>query len=80
MDKLMSPAEVKKQFRLAMMMCHPDKVKANDNPEKVYIANRCFAALNEAYNQFKVILIAYINNTYRKKKASSEGDESIKRV
>lgn len=37
------------------MLCHPDKVRSSpDNPDKVYIANMCFAALTEAYNIFKV--------------------------
>jgi len=36
------------------MLCHPDKVGSGDgNPDKVYIANRCFAAITEAYNVFK---------------------------
>ena len=38
------------------MLCHPDKVGSSSegDPDKVYIANRCFAALTEAYNLFKV--------------------------
>jgi UDP-2,3-diacylglucosamine pyrophosphatase LpxH len=51
MDKLEDPKKVKLYYRKAMMMCHPDKVKPDDdNFEKVYIANRCFAALNDAFN------------------------------
>ena len=55
MDKLGDPNSVKKYYRKAMMMCHPDKVKATDEEDldKVYIANRCFAALNEAFNLYK---------------------------
>jgi hypothetical protein len=52
MDKLQDPQQVKKFYRKATMLCHPDKIGESD-PEKVYIANRCFAALTEAYNIFK---------------------------
>lgn len=56
MDKLLDPQEVKKYYRKATMLCHPDKIRnSEDDPDKVYIANRCFAAITEAYNQFKVI-------------------------
>lgn len=56
MDKLLNPLEVKKYYRKATMLCHPDKVgHSGGDPDKVYIANRCFAALTEAYNIFKVI-------------------------
>ena len=51
MDKLMNPQEVKKYYRKATMLCHPDKIGNSDqDPDKVYIANRCFAAITEAYN------------------------------
>ena len=54
MDMLADPQQVKKYYRKATMLCHPDKVgKGTDNPDKVYIANRCFAAITEAYNIFK---------------------------
>jgi hypothetical protein len=54
MDKLGEPQLVKKFYRKATMLCHPDKIgTGGDNPDKVYIANRCFAALTEAYNIFK---------------------------
>lgn len=55
MDKLLDNQEVKKFYRKAMIMCHPDKIQTSDNPDKIYIANRCFAALTDAYNIFKVI-------------------------
>jgi hypothetical protein len=36
------------------MLCHPDKIgSGGSDPDKVYIANMCFAAITEAYNQFK---------------------------
>ena len=37
-----------------MMMCHPDKINQNDDDhDKIYIANQCFAALNDAFNEYK---------------------------
>ena len=55
MDKLADPNSVKKLHRKAIMMCHPDKInaKTEQNQDKVFIANRVFAALNEAYNEYK---------------------------
>lgn len=52
MDKLLDPQEVKKHYRKATMLCHPDKIGSSSeaDPDKVYIANRCFAAITEAYN------------------------------
>jgi len=55
MDKMSDQSNVKKYYRKATMLCHPDKIgSSEENPDKVYIANRCFAAITEAYNQFKV--------------------------
>lgn len=55
MDKLMDTNEVKRYYRKATMLCHPDKIGSSpDDPDKVYIANICFAAITEAYNRFKV--------------------------
>ena len=55
MDKMNDPNQVKKFYRKAMMMCHPDKINVNtvQNADKVFIANRCFAALNDAFNEYK---------------------------
>ena len=51
MDKLLDPSSVKKYYRKATMLCHPDRLgNPAENPDKNYIANRCFAALTEAYN------------------------------
>jgi hypothetical protein len=56
MDKLLDPQAVKRYYRKATMLCHPDKLgSSTENPDKVYIGNRCFAALTEAFNQFKVM-------------------------
>lgn len=58
------------------MLSHPDKLRnCEDDPDKVYIANRCFAAITEAYNIFKVCLIifyALINCFNRKRKVSND--------
>lgn len=55
MAELLDPQKVKTSYRKATMLCHPDKVRNTpDNPDRVYIANMCFAALTEAYNIFKV--------------------------
>lgn len=37
------------------MICHPDKLQNEKlfDSDKIYIANRCFAALNTAYNAYK---------------------------
>lgn len=56
MDKLANPQEVKKYYRKATLLCHPDRIQSSEDPDKVYIANRCFAALTDAYNIFKVII------------------------
>jgi DnaJ-class molecular chaperone len=55
MDKMNDPNTVKKHYRKAMMMCHPDKinVQTDNNADKVFISNRCFAALNDAFNEYK---------------------------
>lgn len=55
------------------MLCHPDKIgSGGENPDKVYIANRCFAAITEAYNIFKVRKFKALIHDYRKKKEFSE--------
>ena len=55
MDKMQDPNQVKKYYRKAMMMCHPDKINSasDTDTDKVYIANQCFAALNDAFNEYK---------------------------
>ncbi len=49
-DLLMSDAAVKKTYRLAITLCHPDKHKA-DSPEREARADRIFNALNESFKQ-----------------------------
>ena len=54
MDKMSDNNQVKKYYRKAMMMCHPDKVNnGNADPDKSFTANRLFSALNDAFNEFK---------------------------
>jgi curved DNA-binding protein CbpA len=53
MDKLNDPNTVKKYYRKAMIMCHPDKMTNESNSDKIFIANRVFSAINEAFNEYK---------------------------
>lgn len=73
MDKLLDPNEVKRYYRKATMLCHPDKLRnCEDQPDKVYIANRCFAALTEAYKIYQVRSTKSFLSFIRKKKGFSE--------
>jgi curved DNA-binding protein CbpA len=56
MHEVADPQEVKKLYRKATLLCHPDRIHASDDPEKAYIANMCFGAITEAWNSFKVRL------------------------
>jgi hypothetical protein len=60
MDKLLDFNAVRKSYLKAANICHPDKVLNSVEPDKLYIATRCFAALTEAFNQYKVIFYKYI--------------------
>ena len=57
MDKMNDPNQVKKYYRKAILMCHPDKISSSQgdqpNSDKVYIANRCYSALNDAFLEYK---------------------------
>jgi len=53
MDKLGDQNQVRKAYLKAAAICHPDKILKNEDPDKLYIATRCFAALTEAFNQYK---------------------------
>ena len=57
MDKLLDFNGVRKSYLKAANICHPDKVLNAVEPDKLYISNRCFAALTEAFNQYKVTII-----------------------
>ena len=53
MDKLKTPNDVRRYYLKAANIVHPDKVQHIKNVEILYIANKCFAALNEANELFK---------------------------
>mmetsp|Transcript_17354 Transcript_17354/g.17043 ORF Transcript_17354/g.17043 Transcript_17354/m.17043 type:complete len:337 (-) Transcript_17354:23-1033(-) len=52
MDKVEDPAQVKKLYRRAILITHPNKVNQSPTEQK-FIANRVFAALNEAWKEFE---------------------------
>lgn len=51
MGKLINPPDVKKFYRKAMIVVHPDK-SGGRNAEQLLIAERVFAALNTAWDEF----------------------------
>jgi hypothetical protein len=51
MGKLINPPEVKKHYRKAMIVVHPDKAGGR-NAEQLLIAERVFAAVNTAWDEF----------------------------
>uniref|UniRef100_K3X1V6 DIX domain-containing protein n=1 Tax=Globisporangium ultimum (strain ATCC 200006 / CBS 805.95 / DAOM BR144) TaxID=431595 RepID=K3X1V6_GLOUD len=51
MGKLLQPADVKKNYRKAMIVVHPDK-SGGRNAEQLLIAERIFAAVNTAWDEF----------------------------
>lgn len=53
MDKLAEPKQVKTCFRKAIMVVHPDRQPPDCDGDRRYISNRCFAALNEAFDEYK---------------------------
>ena len=53
MDKLAEPKQVRTTFRKAVLVVHPDRQPPDCDADRRYIANRCFAALNEAFEEFK---------------------------
>ncbi|KAI9917095.1 hypothetical protein PsorP6_018065 [Peronosclerospora sorghi] len=52
MGKLLQPTDVKKHYRKAMIVVHPDKAGGR-NAEQLLIAERVFAALNTAWEDFQ---------------------------
>lgn len=65
----MDPDIFKKTYRKAIMLCHPDKIRSTDDPDRVFIASRCFAALTDAGNQFKVNYIHLIKNIIERRRS-----------
>lgn len=55
MDKMNDSNSIKKYYKKAIMMCHPDKINmaTETNKDKIFISNRCFAALTDAFNEYK---------------------------
>lgn len=51
MGKLINPTDVKKNYRKAMIVVHPDK-SGGRNAEQLLIAERVFAAVNTAWDEF----------------------------
>ncbi|RLN32321.1 hypothetical protein BBJ28_00009941 [Nothophytophthora sp. Chile5] len=51
MGKLLQPSDVKKHYRKAMIVVHPDK-SGGRNAEQLLIAERVFAAVNAAWEEF----------------------------
>ena len=52
---LVRAADVKKSYRKAMLVVHPDKVRASAPPEHHFIAERVFAALNREFKKFSAV-------------------------
>lgn len=53
MHEVMDNDAIRKVHRKYMAMFHPDKVASSNDPNKIYIANRVFTAINDAMNLFK---------------------------
>lgn len=51
MAKLLTPVDVKKGHRRAMLVVHPDK-NSGRTPEQMFVAERVFDALNGAWDEF----------------------------
>ena len=52
---IVRPADIKKAYRKAMLVVHPDKVRASAPPEHHFIAERVFAALNREFKKFSAV-------------------------
>ncbi len=63
---------MRKAYLKAANICHPDKILVRNDQEHLYIATRCFAALTEAFNQYKVNIMFCLVNLFRKMKDKIE--------
>lgn len=45
--------KVKTQYRKYIVMAHPDRVQNSGDPDKIYLANRIFSTMTDAFNLFK---------------------------
>ena len=77
MDKLMDPSQVRKAYLKAAAICHPDKVLNIEDPDKIYISNRCFAALTEAFNLYKVSILIVIKVYIERERNAVRKFESV---
>lgn len=53
MHEVMEPEQIRKVHRKYIVMLHPDKVVQSKDPNKIYIANRVFTAITDAYTVYK---------------------------
>ena len=53
MHEVMDNDAIRKTHRRYIIQLHPDKVISTHDPDKIYIANRVFTAMTDAYNAFK---------------------------
>jgi preprotein translocase subunit Sec63 len=53
MHEVMDNNALRTVHRKYIVMFHPDKVAPSNDSNKIYIANRVFTAINDAYNLFK---------------------------
>ena len=53
MDKMDTPKKVQLHFRKALLVLHPDKQPADCDGDRRFISNSVFAALNEAFAEYK---------------------------
>lgn len=52
LSQLLTPADVKKHYRKAIMLVHPDRHTADPYPVQV-VAERCMTALKEQYDEYQ---------------------------
>lgn len=53
MHEVMDNDAIRKVHRKYILTLHPDKVIKSNDPDKIYIANRVFTAITDAYTLFK---------------------------
>ena len=53
MQDLMEVDQVKSAYKRYIVSMHPDRVVASGDNNKIYLANRIFTTMTDAFNQFK---------------------------
>jgi hypothetical protein len=53
MHEVMDNDSIRKVHRKYITRLHPDKVIQTNDPDKIYLANRVFTAITDAYNLFR---------------------------